>query len=174
MIYGLLLSGAVRAALVLAVGLVAYALLSRASAATRRFVLVLTLGAAIVVPIAAAVGPRWTFEAPAALSAFARESDGETASSAGSTSTGADVGRTATPHAAELSRAGSLDVTGAIVLAWLVIAAALLVRATASQILARAISRRATPVEKAVSSRFSGSVSLTCAPAKARCVRSTG
>jgi len=54
MIHGLLLSGAVRAAVVLAAGLVSYALLSRASAATRRFVLVLTLGAAIVVPIAAA------------------------------------------------------------------------------------------------------------------------
>ena len=75
MIYGLLLSGAVRAAAVLAVGLVAYALLSRAAAATRRFVLVLTLGATIVVPVAAAVGPRWTVEAPAALSVFAHESD---------------------------------------------------------------------------------------------------
>ncbi len=79
MIYGLLLSGAVRAAVVLAVGLVTYALLSRASAATRRFVLVLTLGAAIVVPIVAAVGPRFTVESPTALSVFARESDGESA-----------------------------------------------------------------------------------------------
>ena len=148
MIYGLLLSGAVRAAAVLAVGLVTYALLSRAAAATRRFVLVLTLGATIVVPVAAAVGPRWTVEAPAALSVFAHESD-ENGTSAGPTSKPTDIERTTSPRPATPSPPGRLDATGAIVLAWLAVAAALLVRAAASQLRAGAIARRATRVESA-------------------------
>jgi len=149
MIYGLLVSGAVRAAVVLAVGLVVYALLARAAAATRRFVLVLTLSAAIVVPVAAAVGPRWTVEAPAALSAFAHESANETAPSRGPAGEPADVGRAASPRAAVSSSLGRLDAPSAIVLAWLVVAAALLVRAAASQLRARAIVHRAMPVESA-------------------------
>jgi beta-lactamase regulating signal transducer with metallopeptidase domain len=146
----LLLSGAVRAAVVLAAGLAAYGLLSRAAAATRRFVLVLTLGAAIVVPIAAAVGPRWTVQAPATLSVFARESDSESATGAGLATRRADVAPAASPHAGESSPVRWLDVTGAIALAWLAVAAALLARTVASQLRARTIVRRATPVEGAV------------------------
>jgi beta-lactamase regulating signal transducer with metallopeptidase domain len=149
MIYGLLLSGAVRAAIVLAVGLVVYALLSRAAAATRRFVLALTLGAAIVVPIAAAVGLRFTVKAPAALSVFAHESANDTAPRAGPAREPTDAGRTVSLRAAVSSPVGGLDATDAIALAWLVVAAALLVRAAASQLRARAVVRRATPVESA-------------------------
>jgi beta-lactamase regulating signal transducer with metallopeptidase domain len=149
MIHGLLLSGAVRAAVVLAVGLAACTLLSRAAAATRRFVLVLTLGAAIVVPVAAAVGPRWTVQAPAALSVFARESVDEAAPSAGPAIGSTDVGRTASAGSVASSSVGRIDVTDAIVLVWLVVAAAVLVRAAASHLRARAIVRRATPVESA-------------------------
>jgi beta-lactamase regulating signal transducer with metallopeptidase domain len=147
MISGILLSGAVRAAVVLAVGLGAYALLSRAAAATRRFVLALTLGASLVVPAAAAVGPRWRVQAPAALSVFAHESAKEGAPLAASPVDPADVGRTASPRAAVSASTARLDVTGALVLAWLVVAAALLARAAASQLRARAIVRRATPLE---------------------------
>ena len=149
MITGLLLSGAARATIVLAVGLVAYAIASRAAAATRRFVLVLTLGAAIVVPVAAAVGPRLTVEAPGVLSVFARESDGQNAPSKGPTNASPDVGRTATPRAAVSSSARRIDATSAVVLAWLAVASALLARAATSQLRARAIARRATPVESA-------------------------
>jgi beta-lactamase regulating signal transducer with metallopeptidase domain len=148
MIHGLLLSGAVRAAVVLAAGLVAYALLSRASAATRRFVLVLTLGAAIVVPIAAAVGPRWTVQAPPALSALARESDGENAPSAGAASSKADIAPSPSPHPAGPSSLSRLDATDVIALAWLVVAAALLARVAASQLRARRFVRRALPVDR--------------------------
>jgi beta-lactamase regulating signal transducer with metallopeptidase domain len=148
MIESLLLSGAVRAIVVLAAGVVAYALLARAAAATRRFVLVLTLGAAIAVPVAAAVGPRWTVEAPAALSVFAHESANETAPAASPARDSTHIERTASPPAAVSSR-GGLDANGAIVFAWLVVAAALLVRAAASHLRARAIVRRARPVESA-------------------------
>lgn len=149
MTHALLLSGAGRAAVVLAAGLLAYALLSRASAATRRFVLVLTLGAAIVVPIAAAVGPRWTVQTPATLSLFGRESDGASATGASSPTPQADVALAAGPRAAASSPVQRLDVTDAIALAWLVVALALLARAVASQLEARAIVRRAARVERA-------------------------
>jgi beta-lactamase regulating signal transducer with metallopeptidase domain len=147
MMVGLLFSGAVRAAVVLAFGLVTYALIARAAAATRRFVLVLTLGAAIAVPAAATVGLRWTVQAPAALSVFAHESDGAIAPSAGSGGESTDVAPAAGPRATASASRPSLDATGAIVVAWFVVAAALLVRAAASQLRARGIARRATQVE---------------------------
>jgi beta-lactamase regulating signal transducer with metallopeptidase domain len=149
MIHELLLSGAVRASVVLAVGLVAYALLSHAAAATRRFVLVLTLAAAIVVPAVAAVGPRWTLQAPAGLSIFAHESASEGAPGTRRASESANGARTASPRAAEPSSARRFDANDAIVLAWFVVAAALLVRTAVSQLRARAIARRAAPVESA-------------------------
>jgi len=150
MMTGILLSGAVRAAVVLAAGLAAVALLSRAAAATRRFVLVLTLGAAVVVPFAAAVGPRWSVRAPAALSVLAHESDD---AHAGASSTGdapVDVGQAAVPHPAAASPSPwKLDLAGAAALAWLAVATTLLVRAAGAQLRGRAVVRRATPVESA-------------------------
>src|ERR1700733_3637359 len=145
----LLISGAVRAAVVLAVGLVAYALVSRAAAATRRLVLVLTLGAAIVVPVAAAVGPRWTWQAPAGLSIFAHESANEGAPGAEKAGEPANAARRANPRAAESSSAGRLDANGALVFAWVLVAAALLARTAVSHLRARAIAHRAAPVESA-------------------------
>jgi beta-lactamase regulating signal transducer with metallopeptidase domain len=145
MIHGLLLSGAARAAFVLAVGLAAYVLLSRAAAATRRFVLVLALGAAIVVPVAAAVGPRWTVEAPAALTGFARESASEGAPGGGAVGM-VKAGPVASSGAVASSPRARLDVAGGMALAWLVVAAALLVRAAKSQLRARGIARRAKPL----------------------------
>jgi beta-lactamase regulating signal transducer with metallopeptidase domain len=147
MIYGLLLSGAVRTAVVLAAGLVAHALVSRGAAATRRFVLVLTLGAAIAVPVAAAFGPRWAVEAPAALAVFARESANEAALSVVPAGGATQVVPTPIPRAGVLSSAANLDPMSAVVLVWLVVAMALLVRAAASQMRARAIVKRAAPVE---------------------------
>jgi beta-lactamase regulating signal transducer with metallopeptidase domain len=67
-------SSAIRASVVLLAGLAASSVLSWASAATRRAVLVLALGASIVVPLAAAVIPAWHVEAPAMLGVFGRES----------------------------------------------------------------------------------------------------
>ncbi len=147
MIHGLLVSGAVRAAVVLAAGLVAYALLARSAAATRRFVLVLTLGAAIVVPVAAALGPRWRVDAPAALSVFGRESDGLASSDSASANEPAGAARIASQPATVSSSLSRFDLTGALVLAWLLVAGAFLARTAASQLRARGIVRRATLVE---------------------------
>jgi beta-lactamase regulating signal transducer with metallopeptidase domain len=149
MTYGFLLSGAVRAAVVLALGFVACALLSRAAASTRRFVLALTLGAAIVVPLASAAGPRWTVEAPAALSIFAHESDSESASSRTPAREAAKSGGAVSARAAASSSPFALDTAGALVLAWLLGATALLARAVTSQLRTRAVVRRATRVASA-------------------------
>ena len=62
MIHELLFSGAVRAAVVLAGGLGACALLSRSAAATRRRPR--PDARRLIVPVAASVGPRWTVDAP--------------------------------------------------------------------------------------------------------------
>ncbi len=147
MIHELLFSGAVRAAVVLAGGLGACAFLSRSAAATRRFVLALTLGAAIIVPVAASVGPRWTVDAPAGLSVFAHESASEAAQSAPSPSEPSGRERTASQPPA--TSRGGLAATDVIVLAWLAVAAALLARAAGSQLRARALVGRTTAVESA-------------------------
>ncbi|MBL0215383.1 MAG: hypothetical protein IPQ07_16045 [Myxococcales bacterium] len=146
MLQGLLLSGAIRAALVLAAGLVAYALLARAAASTRRFILVLTVGAALVVPIAAAVSPRWRVEAPAALSVFAHEAEPAPAATVHTTSPITE--RTAPAPAPVSSSTGGLDPTEALGLGWLLVAAALLARLGSSQLRARSLVRGATLVER--------------------------
>lgn len=142
MIHGLLLSGAVRAAVVLAAGLAAYAVSRHAAAATRRLVLVLTLGASIVVPVASAIGPRWTVRTPVELPAVAHESANEVAQLGASASPSIDVGRARSRGRV----ASSFDARDALALAWLVVAGALLVRAAASHARVRAIVRRAKPV----------------------------
>ncbi len=147
MLQGFLLSGAVRAALVLVAGLLAYVLLARTAASTRRFILALTLGAALVVPIAAAVSPRWRVEAPAALSVFAHET--ELAPAPPLPSAAATLARTARAPAAESSSTGGLDAAEALGLAWLLVAAALLARLVSSQLRARTLVRGATLVERA-------------------------
>ncbi len=156
MMADLLLSSALRVALVLAVGLAASGLLARAAATTRRLVLVMTFGAALLVPLVAAVGPRWSVDAPAAWVGLAHESATETAT-AGPTGDGATIGGPAAmapgparPASAALVSPGALGALGALGgLAWLVGAAALLARAVASRLRARGLVRRAAPVESA-------------------------
>jgi beta-lactamase regulating signal transducer with metallopeptidase domain len=67
------LSSAIRAGVVLLIGLVAATVLPGTSAATRRAVLVLALGASLVVPVVAAVVPSWHVETPS-LGVFGHES----------------------------------------------------------------------------------------------------
>jgi beta-lactamase regulating signal transducer with metallopeptidase domain len=146
MIYGLLLSGAVRAAFVLALGLTAYGLLSRAAAATRRLMLVLTLGAALLVPFAAAVGLRWTVSTPEAIASLVRAPDATVSSMRGPALEPVSVGYSARLHPPGASSPGRSEVAAAIALAWLLIAAALLARVIGLHLRASALARRGTPV----------------------------
>lgn len=150
MMADVLTSGAIRVALVLAAGLLAYGLLARAAAATRRLVLVTMFGAALVVPLAAAVGPRWSVDAPAALVGLAHESAAETAAVAATGNLPATAGLAApAPGPSTAAPSAPLSLGALLRLAWLAIAAALLVRAVASRVRARGLVRRASPVQTA-------------------------
>jgi beta-lactamase regulating signal transducer with metallopeptidase domain len=68
-------SGALRASVLLALALASMPLLRRAPAATRRLLLALALGGALVVPVASIVAPSWRVEAPVSMpSLHGRES----------------------------------------------------------------------------------------------------
>jgi len=134
----MLVSGAIRAAAVLACALVAYAAMSRASAAARRALLVVALGAAIVVPIIAALGPSWRVETPVALGVFAHESplEGIAASGAPTAVTMPVAATPATP-----ATASHIPIASVLLLVWALGVAALLARAVASQLRARRVAR---------------------------------
>jgi beta-lactamase regulating signal transducer with metallopeptidase domain len=70
-----LASGALRASLLLGLALASMPLLRRTPAATRRLLLALALGGALVVPVASVVAPSWRVEAPVSIpSLHVRES----------------------------------------------------------------------------------------------------
>ena len=137
----LVISGALRAAIVLLVGLGACAALGRASAATRRALLVLALGAAVIVPVAAAIAPSWRVEAPAALSPSSHESALEGAVSARTAA--AIASPTVAAVVARPAADGShVDLTSVLLAIWLVGAALLLARTLAAHLRARQLARR--------------------------------
>ncbi|MGH7295520.1 MAG: hypothetical protein ACRELB_11330, partial [Polyangiaceae bacterium] len=62
-----LVGGALRVAVLLALALLAMPLLRRASSATRRLVLALSLGGALALPLVSVAVPSWHVQAPAAV-----------------------------------------------------------------------------------------------------------
>jgi beta-lactamase regulating signal transducer with metallopeptidase domain len=145
MTFELLVSSTVRASLVLAVGLAACAALARASAATRRAVLVVTLGASLVVPLVARVGPSWHVEAPAALAVFAHESKLEGAVVTG----GVGATNSESSHAPFVASAVSrIDASSAAVALWIGGIVVFVARALGSMRRARALVRKSVPVSR--------------------------
>lgn len=146
----MIVSGAVRASAVLLLALVTCAVMVRASAAARRSLLVVALGAAIVVPLAALVVPSWRVQTPVALQALAHESRLEgLVPAAGSSEVTVHVaaqGAARPPSVVALH----LDARLALVATWLLGVLALGARAVASRVqvrrLARSGSRLATGV----------------------------
>jgi beta-lactamase regulating signal transducer with metallopeptidase domain len=143
MMLTLLVSAAVRGTFVLAVGLVACASLFRASAATRRAVLVVALGASLVVPVVAAVGPSWRFHAPEALTVFAHESAREGAAVPGRAPATVGVESVAAPAPSIASR---IDASSAVVALWVGGIVVLFARAVGSLGRARALVRKSVRV----------------------------
>jgi beta-lactamase regulating signal transducer with metallopeptidase domain len=139
MMMSVVVVGAIRVSIVLVVALVAYAAMARRSAAARSMVLVFALGAALVVPVAAAVGPRWHVEAPAAFSRVARESSLEgVASGVAPSEATASTPRTAVAAGRVAANTGiDLDLVTVLFAVWVSGAVALLGRAIASQLRAR-------------------------------------
>jgi beta-lactamase regulating signal transducer with metallopeptidase domain len=131
----MLISGALRASAVLAIGLLAYALLRRAAASTRRVVLVATLAAALVVPLIAAVAPSWHVAAPRALRVLAHESAREETVGASAT---------APPIAVEVPSSPA-SWSAMLVAIWLAGALALGARIVASHRRVRRIARSGIP-----------------------------
>jgi cell division protein FtsI (penicillin-binding protein 3) len=136
----IMMSGAVRAAAVLAIGLLVYVAMARASAAARRAVLVAALGAAMVVPVAAAVAPAWRVETPAALGVFGQESPMEGAA-VGDSPAAAGAAAQQGPTAVPTAQRGGLDWASVLLAVWLLGATALLARAAVSQVRARRLAR---------------------------------
>lgn len=122
-----------RAAIVLAIGLIAYLGLRRASAATRRSVLVAALGASLIVPLVARLLPSWHVAAPQGLQVLAHESALE-----GVVATAAPVIVTAAP----VETSSSLPI---LLFAWLAGVAVLLARLAASHLRVRRIARGGVP-----------------------------
>ncbi len=139
MLSTMLVSGAVKAAAVLLIALVAYTALSRASAAVRRALLVTALGAAVVVPIVAAIGPSWHMRAPVALHVLAHESELEGIAASGP-AVPSSPAASPTPAAT-----GGISLSTILVIAWLAGVAAMLARAIASQLHARHLARTGEP-----------------------------
>jgi beta-lactamase regulating signal transducer with metallopeptidase domain len=139
-------SGAVRASAVLLVALIACAFLSRASAAARRAILVVGLGASLLVPVVAAMGPTWHVDAPAALRVFAHESQRE-----GFVPNGSSSDATANAASSAVASSSSIaafhfDAASIVIAVWLVGVAALFARAASSQIRARRLQRKGEPL----------------------------
>jgi beta-lactamase regulating signal transducer with metallopeptidase domain len=150
MMVPMLVSGALRASAVLLFALVACAVMVRASAAARRSLLAVALGAAIVVPLAALVVPSWRVETPVALQAFAHESRLEGLAPAVESSE-------VTVHVAAQGAARPpsvvavhLDARLALVATWLLGVLALGARAVASRLHVRRLARSGSRLDAGV------------------------
>ena len=108
---------ALRVAVLFACALAAMPLLRRASSATRRLVLVLALGGALVLPAVSALAPAWRVEAPVAVASLRGIIVDEPLVERGAQSgmTSADTPAAATVHAPSARR---VDPVRALWLVW--------------------------------------------------------
>ncbi|MGD0530081.1 MAG: M56 family metallopeptidase, partial [Polyangiaceae bacterium] len=156
-----LLVNAVRVAVLLGLALVAMPILRRSSSATRRLVLALALGGALVLPLVSAMAPAWHVEAPSAVTSLRGVVVAEpvlTAERAASAPTGPSVPAATAPRA-EVSP--WLHPVALLIGVWSLGAALVLARLLAGILRTRALVRRATPA-------------TTWSLASARAERSTG
>ncbi len=136
-----LLADAIRSALVLGAALLAMPFLRRAAASTRRLVLALAFGAALVLPALSAALPRWHVEAPASLVAPLRGKI--VADSAPQGSEGAPVPATSPTSSPAVSARWKLDPFELGASVWALGALLLVARLATNLARARAVVRRA-------------------------------
>ena len=146
--FAFFLSSAIRASVVLLSGLVACTVLSRASAATRRAVLVMALAASLVVPVVAAFAPSWHVETPAALGVFGHESSLE-GSNGDVVGTSSRHDSTPAPGATAPAALGLPSLPTALWTIWLAGAVVLMARVRGSSRRARALVARSIRVSGA-------------------------
>jgi beta-lactamase regulating signal transducer with metallopeptidase domain len=138
-----LLADALRSALVLATALLAMPLLRRASSSTRRLVLALALGVALVLPALSAALPRWRVEAPASLVAPLRGKMVEDPAAEGGAR--ASVPASSPTSSAAASTPWKIEPLEVVASVWALGALLLLARLATNVARARAVARRAVP-----------------------------
>ena len=134
---------ALRVAVLLGLALAAMPLLRRAPSATRRLVLALALGGALVLPILSAVAPAWRVEAPAVIPVFRGHPVAEPLVEGGAVAAAPGAGEgVATAVTAVRSRVGAGEVLAGI---WALGALLVLARLLLGIARSRSMVRRSAP-----------------------------
>jgi beta-lactamase regulating signal transducer with metallopeptidase domain len=135
---------ALRVAVLLALALAAMPLLRRAPAATRRLVLALALGGALILPAVSALAPAWRVAPPSAVAAL-REPFAEPLVEGGPALAAVRGAPAATPRAAATTASLRVDPAAALAAVWAIGAILVAARLAAGLVAARAMVRRASP-----------------------------
>jgi beta-lactamase regulating signal transducer with metallopeptidase domain len=140
-----LLVGAVRVAVLLGLALAAMPLLRRSCSATRRLVLALALGGALVLPLVSAVVPAWRVEAPSAVTSLRGVVTTEALVAPEKAAANPPSGEVTTPVVPRVDAAGRFDPAALLVGVWAFGALLVLARLVVGLVRTRGIVRRATP-----------------------------
>jgi beta-lactamase regulating signal transducer with metallopeptidase domain len=144
LIQGLLVD-AVRVAILLGLTLAAMPLLRRSSSATRRLVLALALGGALVLPLVSAVVPAWRVEAPSAVTSLRGVVTTEALVAPEKPAANPPSGEVTAPVVPRVDVARRFDPAALLVGAWVFGALLVLARLVVGLVRTRGIVRRATP-----------------------------
>ncbi len=140
-----LLVGAVRVAVLLGLALAAMPLLRRSSSATRRLVLALALGGALVLPVVSAVVPAWRVETPSAVTSLRGVVTTEALVAPENPEASPPSGEATAPVVPRADVARRFDPGALLVGAWALGALLVLARLVAGLVRTRGVVRRATP-----------------------------
>ncbi len=140
-----LLVGAVRVAVLLGLTLAAMPLLRRSSSATRRLVLALALGGALVLPLVSAVVPAWRVEAPSAVTSLRGVVTTEALVAPDKVEASPPSGEVTAPVVPRIDVARRFDPGALLVGAWALGALLVLARLVVGLVRTRGVVRRAAP-----------------------------
>jgi beta-lactamase regulating signal transducer with metallopeptidase domain len=139
-----LLTDAVRVAVLFGLTLAATPLLRRSSSGTRRLVLALALGGALVLPLVSAIVPAWRVEAPAAVTSLRGVVTTELLVAPEKAATNPPSREVTTPIVARVDVARRLDPAALLLGVWAFGALLVLARLVVGLVRTRGIVRRAT------------------------------
>ena len=140
-----LLTDAVRVAVLLGLTLAAMPLLRRSSSGTRRLVLALALGGALILPLVSAIVPAWRVEAPAAVTSLRGVVTTEPLVAPEEAAASPPSGEVITPVVPRVDVARRFDPAALLVGVWAFGALLVLARLVVGLVRTRGIVRRATP-----------------------------
>ena len=140
-----IVGGALRVAVLLALALLAMPLLRRTSSATRRLVLVLSLGGALVLPLVSAAAPSWRVQTPGAVASLGSFEEADPVIPASAPAAVSAQSEPASASSARAAPAPSFDPTIPLGCIWALGAALVLARLLVGVAGTRRIVRRAAP-----------------------------